>query len=40
VKCKAQRLIHQAREEISAGRRALKGVCSVCGTKVNKFLKS
>ncbi|MEN9935165.1 MAG: hypothetical protein RLZZ387_1744 [Chloroflexota bacterium] len=41
VKCKTKREINDAHEEtLENGRRALRGVCSVCGTKVTRFLPS
>ncbi|HEX5726778.1 MAG TPA: DUF5679 domain-containing protein [Longimicrobiaceae bacterium] len=41
VKCRAKREIRNAREETtSSGRRALKGECAVCGTKITRFLPS
>jgi hypothetical protein len=39
VKCRTQRTMKDASiEETSNGRRAAKGVCPVCGTKMTKFL--
>jgi hypothetical protein len=39
VKCKAQRTMKDAHEEkMDNGRRAAKGVCETCGTKMTKFL--
>lgn len=39
VKCKTRREIKDAHEEtLDNGRRALRGVCSVCGTRVMRFL--
>ena len=41
VKCKTKREMKDAHEEkTDNGRRALKGVCSVCGTKLTRFLPS
>jgi hypothetical protein len=41
VKCKTKREIKNAHEEtMDNGRRALKGECSVCGTKLTRFLPS
>jgi methionyl-tRNA synthetase len=41
VKCKTQRTMKDAREEkMDNGRRAAKGQCEVCGTKMTKFLPS
>ena len=40
VKCKAKRPIRDAQEVVlKNGRPALKGTCTVCGTKVMKFVK-
>lgn len=40
VKCKAKREMKDAEETKSAnGRKMMKGVCSVCGTKMNLFMK-
>jgi methionyl-tRNA synthetase len=39
VKCKMQRTMKDAHEEkLDNGRRAAKGVCETCGTKMTKFL--
>ena len=39
VKCKTKREIKNAHEEkMDNGRRALKGECPVCGTKLTRFL--
>ncbi len=39
VKCKAQRKMKGAEEtKMDNGRRAAKGTCEVCGTKMTKFL--
>ena len=39
VKCKAKRDIKDAKESVCKnGRKMLKGVCSVCGTKMCKFI--
>lgn len=39
VKCKAKREMKDAKEVVwKNGRRALQGVCVVCGTKMNKIL--
>jgi uncharacterized paraquat-inducible protein A len=39
VKCKTQRTMKDSRvETLDNGRRAAKGVCPVCGTKMTKFL--
>ena len=43
MKCKAQRVMKDAKEIEMAGkggtkRRAMTGVCEVCGTKMFKFL--
>lgn len=39
VKCKTQRTMKEAHEEqLDNGRRAMKGTCEVCGTKMTKFL--
>ena len=41
VKCKTKREIKNAHEEkMDNGRRALKGECGVCGTKLTRFLPS
>jgi len=41
VKCKTKREIKNAHEEkMDNGRRALKGECPVCGTKLTRFLPS
>ena len=41
VKCKTKREIKNAHEQkLESGRRALKGECSVCGTKLTRFLPS
>lgn len=41
VKCKTQRTMKDAREEkMDNGRRAAKGTCEHCGTKMTKFLPS
>jgi hypothetical protein len=41
VKCKIKREIKNAHEEkMDNGRRALKGECPVCGTKLTRFLPS
>jgi len=41
VKCKTKREIRNAHEEkMDNGRRALKGECPVCGTKLTRFLPS
>lgn len=41
VKCREKRTIKDGRvEETAQGRRMAKGVCPVCGTKVNRFLSS
>jgi hypothetical protein len=38
VKCKTQREMKDAvQTQTKNGRNATKGVCSVCGTKMNKF---
>ncbi len=40
VKCKAKREMNNVKEVRSKnGRKMAKGVCPVCGTKMNKFLK-
>jgi len=39
VKCRAKRQIKNGKIEVlKSGRRMAKGVCPVCGTKVNRFL--
>lgn len=39
VKCKTQRTMKDAHvETLDNGRRAAKGTCEVCGTKMTKFL--
>lgn len=39
VKCKAQRKMKDATEQkMENGRRAARGTCEVCGTKMTKFL--
>ena len=39
VKCRQKREMKDAKEvEMKGGRRALKGVCSVCGTGMYKIL--
>jgi hypothetical protein len=39
VKCKTKRTMKNAHEEkLDNGRRAAKGVCSICGTKMTRFL--
>ncbi len=41
VKCKEKRTIDNAEVvEMDNGRRAAKGTCPVCGTKVTRFLPS
>ena len=41
VKCKTKREMKNTHEEkLENGRRALKGECSVCGTKLTRFLPS
>lgn len=40
VKCKAKRDFHGHVEETANGRRMAKGLCPVCGTKVNAILKN
>ncbi|HEY1017118.1 MAG TPA: DUF5679 domain-containing protein [Herpetosiphonaceae bacterium] len=41
VKCKTKRPIKDAKiETMENGRRALKGTCSTCGTKLTRFLPS
>lgn len=41
VKCKAKQTMKNAEVKTNdKGRRAAKGVCPVCGTKMNLFLKS
>ncbi|MFO7167766.1 MAG: DUF5679 domain-containing protein [Chloroflexota bacterium] len=41
VKCKTKREIKGAQEvRMDNGRRALKGECAVCGTKLTRFLPS
>lgn len=41
VKCKTKRGIKNAHEEtLDNGRRALKGECEVCGTRLTRFLPS
>jgi hypothetical protein len=41
VKCKAKREMKDAQVVTNEkGRRQAKGICSVCGTKMNLFLKS
>lgn len=41
VKCKAKREVANAHEEtLENGRRALRGECSVCGTRLTRFLPS
>ena len=41
VKCKAKRAMKDAKVVTNEkGRRQAKGLCSVCGTKMNLFLKS
>jgi len=39
VKCKQKREVQDGHvETLDNGRRALKGVCGVCGTKLTRFL--
>lgn len=39
VKCKEKRPMKDANEQqLDNGRRAMKGTCEVCGTKMTKFL--
>ncbi len=39
VKCKTQRTMQDSHiQTLENGRRAAKGVCPVCGTKMTKFL--
>ena len=39
VKCRAKRTITDGKVEVTEkGRRVAKGICPVCGTKVNRFL--
>ena len=41
MKCKATRKMNDAQEvTMENGRRAAKGICPVCGTKMTKFLPS
>lgn len=41
VKCKTKREVTNAHEEtMENGRRALRGECGVCGTKLTRFLPS
>ena len=41
VKCKTKREVKDGHvETLENGRRALRGVCSVCGTKITRFLPS
>ena len=41
VKCKDKRDIKNAREEtMENGRRAMRGECPVCGTRIMRFLPS
>jgi hypothetical protein len=41
VKCKTKREIKDGREEtMENGRRAMRGTCPVCGTKIMRFLPS
>lgn len=41
VKCRTQRAMKNAREvTLDNGRRAVKGVCEVCGTNMTRFLPS
>jgi hypothetical protein len=41
VRCKAKRKMNNVQIVTNAkGRRQAKGVCSVCGTKMNLFLKA
>lgn len=41
VKCRTKREVANAKEEtLDNGRRALRGECSVCGTKITQFLPS
>jgi len=41
MKCKTSRKMNDAQEvTMDNGRRAAKGVCPVCGTKMTKFLPS
>lgn len=41
VKCKKKQDIKDSKiETMENGRRALKGLCSVCGTKLTRFLPS
>lgn len=41
MKCKASRKMNDAQEvTMDNGRRAAKGICPVCGTKMTKFLPS
>ncbi|MBN2552454.1 MAG: hypothetical protein JXB06_06775 [Spirochaetales bacterium] len=41
VKCKAKRMMKDAQVVTNQqGRRQAKGICPVCGTKMNLFLKS
>jgi len=37
VKCRQMREMKNSREVNSGKRKMLKGVCSSCGTKMNKF---
>jgi hypothetical protein len=40
VKCKAKRLMKDTQEVVlKNGRPAIKGICTVCGTKVMRFVK-
>jgi uncharacterized protein DUF5679 len=40
VKCREKREIKDVeRVEMENGRKALKGVCPVCGTKITRFVK-
>ena len=41
VKCKAKRMMKESKVVTNKqGRRQAKGICPVCGTKMNLFLKS
>lgn len=40
VKCKEKRDFEGTETEMPNGRKMAKGVCPVCGTKVNRFLSS
>lgn len=40
VKCREKREIKDAQKvEMDNGRKALKGTCPVCGTKITRFIK-